>query len=261
MDLDLLSKWPDLVRGLIARVGAEWESHGSLRSWRKGEHGGVVSDLDLRLDVAIRQTFSTYYPDVPVLSEELGWLYPIDSVSATWAAVVDPVDGTDSLVARQRTWWTSVALVEEGVPRAGLMHQPTTGKTHDSMAPRRYHRASKAIGLSPDQIEADETHGLRQRLKRNQFSVLPIPHAVEKVAAVVEGRCEGCIYLPSATSPGWHSWDLAACLAVAQSSHLVLRAADGSDIRLGDLAAYYHIPWICSTDVASWDVIRAAVAT
>jgi fructose-1,6-bisphosphatase/inositol monophosphatase family enzyme len=218
-----------------------------------------VSDLDLRLDVAIRTTLSTHYPDVSVLSEELGWLYPADLAPAAWVAVIDPVDGTDSLVERRDSWWTSVGLLEEGVPRAGVIYQPTTGTTHDSMAPRGSRNMTQIVGLSPDQIETDETLVLRRRLEEDHFSILPIPHAVEKVAAVLEGRCDACVYLPSEKSPGWHSWDLAACLAVADASHVVLRAVDGTMIRLNDLDAYQRVPWICAGDLASWDHIRAAV--
>jgi len=202
---DLLDHWPELVSALVAAVDSEWSRGGPLHHWRKGDSDQLVSDLDLRLDVAIRTTLSGYYPRLPVLSEELGWLHPDERASTQRVAVVDPVDGTDSLVEHRDSWWTSVALLEAGVPRAGVVYQPTTGVIHDSQAPRDMPPASGAIGLSPDQFEASETPALRRSEGLDGFAIVPVPHAVEKVAAVVEGRCDASLFLPSRKSPGWNS--------------------------------------------------------
>jgi fructose-1,6-bisphosphatase/inositol monophosphatase family enzyme len=67
--------------------------------------------------------------------------------------------------------------------------------------------------------------------------------------------------LPSDKSSGWHSWDIAACLAIAEASGIVLRAVDGIAIRLDDLDAHYRVPWICARNSERWNLVRAAVTT
>lgn len=261
MKSDLLDRWPELVSALVAAIDSEWSRGGPLHHWRKGDSDQVVSDLDLRLDIAIRTTLSSYYPRLPVLSEELGWLHPDEKASTLSVAVVDPVDGTDSLVQHRDSWWTSVALLKAGVPQAGIIYQPTTGVSHDSHAPRDKPPASGAIGLSPDQFEEGETPALRRSGGLEGFAVVPVPHAVEKVAAVVEGRCDASLFLPSRKSPGWSSWDLAAVLAIARANGALLRAADGGEIHMDDLNAYQRVPWICARDPALWEAIQAALIT
>jgi fructose-1,6-bisphosphatase/inositol monophosphatase family enzyme len=260
MTSDPLSRWPELVAALRDAIDSEWSRAGPLRSWRKSRDGQAVSDLDLRLDLAIREVLQEQYPWLPVLSEELGWLFPTASSSTGWVAVVDPVDGTDSLIQGRSSWWSSVALLEDGKPRAGLLYQPITKTTHDSRAEGGIPPARHVVGLSPDRFHSAGAEAMRGYLERNSLSLVAIPHAAEKVAAVVEGRCDACIYLPSRKSPGWHSWDLAASLAVVSASGATLRAVDGSTLLPEDLAAYRQVPWICARDTGVWEVVRGALA-
>lgn len=259
MACDPLETWTDLVAAIISAASFEWSHTEALKFWRKSPDGDLVSDLDLRIDLAIRHALRDRCPQLPVLSEELSWLLPVEDGSTAWAIVIDSIDGTESLIQGHDSWWVSVALVERGVPRAGLLYQPTTGVAHDSQLPRALSLARPAIGMSPDQTDDESTEAIRRRLGRHGLDVEAVPHAVEKVAAVLEGRCQASLYLPSAKSPGWHSWDLAAGLAVADASGIVLRATDGSRLELDDLDAVKSTPWICARNEGLWDVTQAAV--
>lgn len=260
MTAELLAAWHTLVPEVVAAIEHEWRSRDRLATWIKRGDGTVVSDLDLRLDVAIRTTLAVRLPDVAALSEELGWLDPQRRPARDTVAIIDPVDGTESLVRRQSSWWCSLALVEDGVPVAGLLHQPMTGMTHNSVSPRAPRPpATGLVGVSPDQHQAEGHGSLRARLETLGATVQPIPHAVEKVAAVLEGRCDAAVYTPSTKSPGWHAWDLAACLAVADRSDVIIRGVGGELLPLGDLCAYVATAWVCARDEHSWHLAcRAA---
>lgn len=253
-----IEKWSVLVTGISRSADSEWAQTGSLSCWRKPPRGDLVSDLDLRIDLAVRAVLRDHCPEVPVLSEELGWLLPTEETGSPWAAIVDPIDGTDSLVQGLDSWWVSVGLVQGGAPRAGMIYQPTTGVLHDSRVPRPLAPATTSVGMSPDQIDDESVAPMRRRFASDGVEFTAIPHAVEKVAAVLDGRCQACLYLPSAKSPGWHSWDLAAGLAVAEANGLVLRALRGGPLSLG-LDGLQRSPWICARNGEIWEAMRVAV--
>jgi myo-inositol-1(or 4)-monophosphatase len=255
---DVLSHWPRFAVDAVAAIDAEWTESGSLRVWSKTDES-VVSDLDIRLDLAIREVFASHYAGMPVLSEELGWLYAVPTSDFGSAAVVDSIDGTESLVDGQLTWWSSIALVCDGNPIAGLIHQPARHITYDSAVPSntRY-RNGRAVGLSPDRLLDDGERDLRDRLDQAGFSFERAPHSVEKVAAVLEGRCAACISMPSDKSPDWRSWDLAACIAIVRESDVCLLDTEGNPLSLPDLDGRYSTEWICARDRATWDEVRSA---
>lgn len=252
-------EWAACVAAIVDGIDREWTHHGgSLRFWSKAD-GTFVSDLDVRLDISIRTALSKYYPSVSVLSEELGWLYASSDRRTNVVGVVDSIDGTESLRQGEAGWWSSVALVRDGNPIAGLIHQPARRVTFDSVNRAVASRPAAAfVGLSPDRV-ADEREGSRcRRLESAGFALAMAPHAVEKVASVLEGRCSATIAMPSEKSPIWRSWDLAACIAIAACHGIVLLDADGNPLDISDVDAPHDAAWICARDERTWQAVRTA---
>jgi fructose-1,6-bisphosphatase/inositol monophosphatase family enzyme len=247
--------WLSMFETLTQAIDREWRAAGHLTSWLKNGDGSPVSGFDIRLDVALREVLADRCPGVSVLSEELGWLHPNAGKDECLVAVVDPVDGTESLVSGQTTWWTAIGFVSEGLPVAGLLYQPVTGRRFDSSNTAFPNSTARQIALSPGSMQGADREQLAVRLAHHGLEVAEVPHAVAKVAAVLEGRCIASVYLPSMASPVWHSWDLAACLAIAKRSEVVLRSLDGAEIDLDDLDKEYDAGWICARDASTWQLV------
>jgi histidinol-phosphatase len=83
-----------------------------------------VSDADLAVERLARATLAAQRPDDAVLGEEFGGR-PVFS-GRQW--VLDPVDGTKNFVRGVPVWATLVALLDDGVPVAGVISAPALGR-------------------------------------------------------------------------------------------------------------------------------------
>jgi len=223
--------------------------------WRKAD-GSQVSALDLHFDVAIRESLAHYFPTAAVLSEEIGLLNPPEN-DAHQLAIVDPIDGTESLVNGLHRWWVSVGLRRVDGQQVGLVYQPSTRRLHDSTRPKGGPQSDFIVGMSPDRLTSDSTNQLRERLVAAGAKLTETPHAVEKIAAVIEGRAMATVYLPSKKSPAWHSWDLAAGVALAEAHRLSLSTLDGNPLEVDARTSGYESAWICAVDDHAWHAVRA----
>lgn len=249
--------WDRFTEELVARVDAVWADVHVGPRWLKADQSRVTA-LDLSLDATIRICLAEHFSDMPVLSEETGLLNPTAG-SGSRLAIVDPVDGTDSLVQGKLTWWVSVGIVQAGTPVAGLIYQPVTKRLHNASRPHADASPGFIVGLSPDQLTADESAEIRNRLHAHGAGLVSTPHAVEKVAAVVEGRAAATVYLPSTKSPTWRVWDLAGGMSVANANGLVLRTLGGRELCLDLSQTEHRDPWMCASDEATWDAVRQIV--
>jgi fructose-1,6-bisphosphatase/inositol monophosphatase family enzyme len=255
---DFGTTWSSFVADVQQSIDATWESSASWPTWEKGD-GSRVTSLDLHLDVTIRACLARHFPAMAVLSEETGLLKPVDGEPAG-LAIVDPVDGTESLIGGRVSWWVSVGLLDASHrPLAGFIYQPSTRRLHDSRQPIARKSASLIVGMSPDRLTATSTAELRTRLAEAGAGLVDTPHAVEKIAAVLEGRAAATVYLPSDKSPTWHAWDLAAGIALAQASQLPLATLDGDPLHVGGSQTTFATAWLCAVDDAVWHTVRRAL--
>ncbi|WP_019202693.1 histidinol-phosphatase [Tsukamurella sp. 1534] len=79
-----------------------------------------VSDADLATETALRERLAADRPDDAVLGEEFGG----DAVFSGRQWVIDPIDGTKNYVRSVPVWSTLIALLEDGVPVAGVVSAP-----------------------------------------------------------------------------------------------------------------------------------------
>ena len=211
--------WPRFAASLAVALDRQWEESPPTCFWSKCDDGTLVSDFDVEVDVLVRRYFTQFYPGVPLLSEELGWMTS-PGAPAGLMAILDPVDGTSSLARAIPEWWISLAVRAAEVPVAGLIYQPVRRVLHDSMKPSPHARARTGrVGMNPDQLGPDSPAAAQ--IRAAGFEPTAVPHAVEKVAAVIEGRLDAGIYLPSRESPDWRSWDIAACLSLARANDML----------------------------------------
>ena len=80
-----------------------------------------VTEADVAADRLISAGLRKTFPDVPLVTEEQAATHALDA--ATFL-IVDPLDGTKEFVRRRGDFTVNIALVEEGVPVAGVVYAP-----------------------------------------------------------------------------------------------------------------------------------------
>jgi histidinol-phosphatase len=79
-----------------------------------------VTDADRSVETAVRDALARDRPDDLVLGEEFGGTTSF--TGRQW--VIDPIDGTKNFVRRVPVWASLIALLQDGVPVAGVVSAP-----------------------------------------------------------------------------------------------------------------------------------------
>jgi len=82
-----------------------------------------VTEADERGERIILAGLKEAYPDVPVLAEEAASAGDAPELGARFF-LVDPLDGTKEFINRNGEFTVNIALVENGVPVAGVVYAP-----------------------------------------------------------------------------------------------------------------------------------------
>ncbi len=89
--------------------------------WEK-RPGEVVSEADLAVDALLRERLGALLPEAGWLSEES--VETVGRSDRRLAWIVDPIDGTRDFVRGRRGWAVSIALVDAGAARIGVLIAP-----------------------------------------------------------------------------------------------------------------------------------------
>ena len=95
--------------------------------WDKGGDD-PVSEADFAVDSYLKETLIAARPDYGWVSEETD--DDPRRLRAERIFVVDPIDGTRSFVAGEKTWAHSLAIVERGIPVAACVYLPVREKLY-----------------------------------------------------------------------------------------------------------------------------------
>ncbi len=99
--------------------------HSAYEAWDK-KPDNPVTDADLAADTLLRERLTAATPDFGWLSEETR--DTPDRLGKRYVWVVDPLDGTKEFIEGLDQFAISVALVENGRPLLGVVHNPATGE-------------------------------------------------------------------------------------------------------------------------------------
>jgi myo-inositol-1(or 4)-monophosphatase len=192
--------------GLVARrMKAE-----GLKIWSK-EGGSPVTNADIAVDTLLRERLGAARPDYGWLSEETA----DDSDRATKSRlfVVDPIDGTVAFL-KERPWWAvSIAVVEDGLPVAGVVHAPELDETFTAIVRQGARLNGAAIQASDcAAVEGCAMLGDGPMFKHPAWP-MPWPEMrietrnsiAYRMCLVAEGRFDAAIALTAK-----NEWDLAA---------------------------------------------------
>ena len=116
-----MDSWIDVCEK-AARAGGgaliEWRGRFATREKAPAD---LVTDADLASQHIIQQIVATAFPDHEFLGEEQEYSQP-DDERPCW--VVDPLDGTTNYVHGYPQFAVSVAVVQHGLPHAGVIYDP-----------------------------------------------------------------------------------------------------------------------------------------
>jgi len=94
-----------------------------VKNWVKA-FDSPVSEVDIAVDVLLKDRLASIVPDAAWLSEETEDDPARLSARLVW--IVDPIDGTRAFLAGRPDWTVSVALVDYGRPIVAALYAPAT---------------------------------------------------------------------------------------------------------------------------------------
>ncbi len=193
----------------------------------KADNAGPVTNADHAANAMLESVLREARPDYGWLSEES----PDDAsrLSSERTFIVDPIDGTRSLIEGSKTWAHALAVAEQGVVTAGVVFLPQRGKLYAAeqgggatlngaaIRPART-RALTGAAVLATKPNLAPTHW---RTDAPRFNRSHRPSLAYRMCLVAEGRYDAMLTF----RPAWE-WDIAAgALILAEAG---ARASDKS---------------------------------
>lgn len=248
--LEWLDPAIDRCRDLIAR-------RTQVRQWTKpSAHGGsgeLVTEVDLEVEALVVEAVHQRLPHAAILSEESS-PHP-SALAAEICVVIDPIDGTDELVAGRPGFAISIALLERGRPVAAVLDMPAqncrfhgtdgagttlNGKPVDLSPVKDLNRARLAV--SATQRRNESLQGFWDTI--GAVALVPTPAFAAKLAAVLAGDCDAALYLPVNPHPT-AVWDYAAPAFLLAEAGGWFGSIDGVDL-LQQRPVLYTGGWVAT---------------
>ncbi|MCX8998023.1 3'(2'),5'-bisphosphate nucleotidase CysQ [Rhizobiaceae bacterium BDR2-2] len=91
-----------------------------------------VTEADRTAETIILSHLADAFADIPVIAEESVAAGRIPDIGAGRFFLVDPLDGTKEFIARNGDFTVNIALIEAGVPVAGVVYAPACGRAYSA---------------------------------------------------------------------------------------------------------------------------------
>lgn len=195
-----------------------------VRQWEKVP-GHPVCEADLEIDVMLRERLAAIDPHAGWLSEETADTVHRLGVSRVW--VVDPIDGTRDYLRGRPGWAVSVALVEDGAVRMGILAAPARKELWIAEAGQGATRngvplhAGNRTMLPGARVPADQL----PRADRDLVTV-DKPNSIALRMAMVAADEADLV----ATVRWGNEWDVAASALIAQEAGAIVTDALGDPL-------------------------------
>ena len=196
-----------------------------VRQWEKVP-GHPVCEADLEVDALLRERLGQIDPEAGWLSEETADTVHRLGVPRVW--VVDPIDGTRDYLRGRPGWAVSVALIEDGAVRLGILAAPARNEywiaQADGPATRNGQtlRAGDRTTLPGARVPADQL----PRVDRDLVTVEK-PNSIALRMAMVAADEADLV----ATVRWGNEWDVAAAALICQRAGATVTDALGAPMR------------------------------
>lgn len=213
-----------------------------VKSWTK-ENASPVSEADILVDRYLASSLLHARPDYGWLSEET-----VDNPSrldCERVFVVDPIDGTRGFLRGEDSWTVSLAVVENGVPVAGVVYAPVRDEMYDAARGEGARlngkpiRRNRRAGAAPVIPAAGAVHQELQAAGLNYTRGPYYPSLAYRLVQVATGRLDAV-----ASRRGSQDWDIAAATLILEECGMDIADVcagfprfNRRDVRHGALAA------------------------
>ncbi|MDB5525845.1 MAG: cysQ [Rhizobium sp.] len=120
-----------------------------------------VTEADERAEAIILAGLRKAFPDIPVVAEEAAAAGNIPDVSGKRFFLVDPLDGTKEFINRRDDFTVNIALIEDGVPVAGIVYAPARSVAYTGIDGR----AEKLVIAEDLTVSSREAIGCRKAVE------------------------------------------------------------------------------------------------
>jgi 3'(2'), 5'-bisphosphate nucleotidase len=201
-----------------------------------------VTEADRAAELVILAALARAAPGVPVIAEEEVAAGRIPAHDDTYF-LVDPLDGTKEFVRGGDDYTVNIGLIEQGVPRLGVVFAPATGVLHGGIVGERaWVDDGSGRRLIQTRERGEQITAVASKSHLNQATIDYLEAAVGtcgyvsvgsslKFCIVAEGRAD--IY-PRASPTS--EWDTAAGHAVLLAAGGIVDGPDGRPLRYGKRA-------------------------
>jgi myo-inositol-1(or 4)-monophosphatase len=200
-----------------------------VKSWVKG-HDSPVSEVDIAVDVLLKERLTAIVPDAAWLSEETEDDPVRLSARRVW--IVDPIDGTRAFLAGRADWTVSVALVEDGRPIVAALYAPASEEFFLASAGAGVTRNGLAIRASSGEALAGARISGPKRLLDQIAAAVPDVMIVARVHSLALRLARVADSTLDAAFAGGnsHDWDLAAADLLVHEAGGALTTLDGATL-------------------------------
>jgi myo-inositol-1(or 4)-monophosphatase len=228
------------------------------KTWLKDTSDGrreMVSDLDLLVQDQLITAIHAIEPSASVFSEE--GAQDASALDEDVCFVIDPIDGTDLLLAGMSGFAISIAILSAHRILAGLLDFPArnqrfagvlgAGATLNDQHVQLQGvstLASARVAVSATQLAEPALQQLWPKL--GVASLVPIPGFTAKMAALLAGDCDAAVYLPI-HSRSTFIWDYAAAAILLHEANGRLTTLDGHPF-MDALPIEQREGWLAATD-------------
>lgn len=209
---------------------------GEYRRWSKNR-GEPVTEADLAIDRLLNDVLLDARPGYGWLSEESD--RSPEPRSRTF--IVDPIDGTAAFLKAKPYFSISIAVVEDGEPRAGVVFNPITDECFSASRGAGSRLNGQPVRVSnQDTILNCRMLGAKDLFEHSGWSVSPNTPWPEmhietrnsiayRMALVAAGAFDAALVLSAK-----HDWDIAAGDLIVREAGGLVTAHDGSTFRYGN---------------------------
>lgn len=198
-----------------------------------------VTEADRAAERVIRALIEKRFPDHGIQGEEAD----DKPGNSRYAWIIDPIDGTRSFMSGMPTWGTLIGLLDDDVPRFGMMSQPYVGErfiggdgtaelvtadgtSHISCRPAPGVNDATLFATSPDMFSAGP--------EREAFDRLAARTRLARFGADCYGYCllaAGHVDLVVEASLAYH--DIAPLIPIVEAAGGVVSDWSGAPVRSG----------------------------
>ncbi|KUL96925.1 inositol monophosphatase [Bosea sp. WAO] len=199
------------------------------RTWAKAG-GSPVTEADIGVDTFLHIRLSALLPEAGWLSEETA----DDAIrlSRRYVWVVDPIDGTRAFMSGSPDWAVCVALLDDGLPIAGVVHAPASAASYSALRGGGALRNDTPIRTSGvSDLAQARIAGPKPMLdalaRQHSFvAVDKIPSLALRLTRIADASIDAGL-----VSPDSRDWDLAAADLVLSEAGGKLTTAEGAPVR------------------------------